>query len=959
MASQTITVTVKYSKPGTQPPIYLAGSFSDPEWQPQEMQFTTDENNEHEFHKKVDIEEGKEYQYKFRLGPGDWWTLNEDSPTVTDDIGNKNNLLFIPKVEETTADSEETNSTPQEFQAEKAEPVHTPTMEKEKTPSIEETMGTRETDDALFADEIIKDTDEVKEDLQAPAVEGRMEPHSTPAIPEKPQAEHIEEIKHTKELQDIRGTDTSTSKLVEEDVVEPTPKPLLDIKKIYDLEDTDSKNVSESDTEEDKAVAPPVLVVEGAKAEAEQEEKSNIEAPTNGHDSAHLLAAEPADENVSRHGARTPDLANVAAEVADTAATLDREQPTPPISDDEAGRIGFRRMSTTPIPEVASTAAEVADVAAVIDKEDKEEEPREFIRPFDIDDGDLPETPPNEKVPKFSHECYSPPSHEEPCQQEEYDPYEGMRPRPEEQIDLNDPSIQMFPTDRAGILEHLRKMQERLPEDEVKHDSLDLAPPSPVVGPNGRPERLNFPAVSPVVLAQRSPSLDSIPEHNDEADDLLGATFVKLNGEDKPATNGVTVAKEEIDNVLTDDGPSSKKENGAPLLEPEEKKRDLVRSLDGSDETSIHAKSEQTETKDTEAQVPDTGDLAKPDTTATGKTEDQVPDAEDSAKVESTMSPEQQKTEIQVPEEEEPAKADSTTSPEQIEAKDTKTQVLDKEESANPDSTASPNEQETETTDIQVPDAEESARALPAEPLDTAEKKDVAESQIRGTTEPIVDAETSVPEGSDQEKPDETSNQHTKEESLDGVCDTGSHIVPAPVTPFIVGDRQLGHDEEDVRELRTGTFGPSITVQPATPFPGISRRLGHDDEQSKDSTTKDVSGNIEHTEESSAKDASLDTGVSPATPASNTVIDTTTKQNDTAKSSAIGNENDDSQIKSRKRQSSPARSLAPSVTANSMRSGSKDDDAKGAFLRYFFRLVFIDYIGGFFMRLCGARRRRH
>jgi hypothetical protein len=81
MTSQTVTVTVTYSKPGAQPPIYLAGSFSDPEWQPEEMQYTTDENNEHEFHKKVEVEKGKEYQYKFRLGPGDWWTLNEDSPT--------------------------------------------------------------------------------------------------------------------------------------------------------------------------------------------------------------------------------------------------------------------------------------------------------------------------------------------------------------------------------------------------------------------------------------------------------------------------------------------------------------------------------------------------------------------------------------------------------------------------------------------------------------------------------------------------------------------------------------------------------------------------------------------------------------------------------------------------------------------------------------------------------------
>lgn len=45
------------------------------------MQYTTDENNEHEFFKEVYVEQGKEYQYKFRIGLGEWWIMNEDSPT--------------------------------------------------------------------------------------------------------------------------------------------------------------------------------------------------------------------------------------------------------------------------------------------------------------------------------------------------------------------------------------------------------------------------------------------------------------------------------------------------------------------------------------------------------------------------------------------------------------------------------------------------------------------------------------------------------------------------------------------------------------------------------------------------------------------------------------------------------------------------------------------------------------
>lgn len=40
------------------------------------------------------MEEG-EYQYKFRLGDGDWWTCDHSKPTVDDGQGNSNNLLVV------------------------------------------------------------------------------------------------------------------------------------------------------------------------------------------------------------------------------------------------------------------------------------------------------------------------------------------------------------------------------------------------------------------------------------------------------------------------------------------------------------------------------------------------------------------------------------------------------------------------------------------------------------------------------------------------------------------------------------------------------------------------------------------------------------------------------------------------------------------------------------------------
>jgi hypothetical protein len=79
--SKKSATMILYSKPGTQPPIYVAGSFCN--WEPQEMQHTKDEQGEYKFRQEFEVEEGQEYQYKFRIGEGDWWLLNDHEPTGT------------------------------------------------------------------------------------------------------------------------------------------------------------------------------------------------------------------------------------------------------------------------------------------------------------------------------------------------------------------------------------------------------------------------------------------------------------------------------------------------------------------------------------------------------------------------------------------------------------------------------------------------------------------------------------------------------------------------------------------------------------------------------------------------------------------------------------------------------------------------------------------------------------
>ena len=47
-----------------------------------------------EFSKTFSAAKG-EHQYKFRLGPGDWWVCDESKPTVDDGFGDRNNVLVV------------------------------------------------------------------------------------------------------------------------------------------------------------------------------------------------------------------------------------------------------------------------------------------------------------------------------------------------------------------------------------------------------------------------------------------------------------------------------------------------------------------------------------------------------------------------------------------------------------------------------------------------------------------------------------------------------------------------------------------------------------------------------------------------------------------------------------------------------------------------------------------------
>jgi hypothetical protein len=86
-------VRITYAHTGSVPPVYLAGSFTTPPWEPQEMQYTELQSKEvesgeggqqaqpeYEFYKELDVKEGQ-WQYRFRVGQGDLWVLDRNAPT--------------------------------------------------------------------------------------------------------------------------------------------------------------------------------------------------------------------------------------------------------------------------------------------------------------------------------------------------------------------------------------------------------------------------------------------------------------------------------------------------------------------------------------------------------------------------------------------------------------------------------------------------------------------------------------------------------------------------------------------------------------------------------------------------------------------------------------------------------------------------------------------------------------
>ncbi|PNY26612.1 Uncharacterized protein TCAP_03464 [Tolypocladium capitatum] len=89
-------VTLSFRRPGVQPPVFVAGSFSDPAWQPRQMHCLEDGTGENHFTAQVSVHAGREYRFKFKVGESNDWVLDEHGSIATDEQGNKTNVLKVP-----------------------------------------------------------------------------------------------------------------------------------------------------------------------------------------------------------------------------------------------------------------------------------------------------------------------------------------------------------------------------------------------------------------------------------------------------------------------------------------------------------------------------------------------------------------------------------------------------------------------------------------------------------------------------------------------------------------------------------------------------------------------------------------------------------------------------------------------------------------------------------------------
>lgn len=134
---------------------------------------------------------------------------------------------------------------------------------------------------------------------------------------------------------------------------------------------------------------------------------------------------------------------------------------------------------------------------------------------FDLDTPSGAVTPATERAPLFAHECFGPPYEKtEACGPAHTMDGPSAIDEYEAEIDADDPMLETFPNDRQSIIAQVKSTGTRLNHDET---AVEAVPSSPILHTT---EKLELLSPSPRIMkADRSPSMKSIVEENDDEDE--------------------------------------------------------------------------------------------------------------------------------------------------------------------------------------------------------------------------------------------------------------------------------------------------------------------------------------------------------------------------------------------------------------------------------------------------------
>ncbi|KAK0722733.1 hypothetical protein B0T26DRAFT_674406 [Lasiosphaeria miniovina] len=463
-STDVIPAFITYQRPNTRPPIFVAGTYSDPPWQPEEMEYTTNAEGHHVFMKEVFAKPGSKIQYKFRVGTGDWWAVDERSHTVRDSSGNQNNEMEMHSHKGLSDKAAATGSVGLDtanISGKHTNSVHDTTLSKAETesPKTEDRLP----QPAESSSKVLSPSSDAHSAKVAAEVG---EPAALLDREEKPKA------KTEKQARPRSATPFTESANIAAEVGEPAALP-------------------DSEVKPEKAPIPK----DSPRSNTPFTESANVAAETPLLRKAPILQQRQPACKYPFYGKREYRSGGIAAEVGESAALLDKEeQAEPEKPDEDAEKTEARPSSATPIAETGNTAAEVADTAKALDNEeaafelevrpdnfgipDHHEEHQVGYKDEDYEHDHMPPLFPYEYAGLYDDDEGPRADEAEVARQ-----HEGKSPKEEEDLDLdnidvNDPTLERFPSNREEIIDTVRKIETGLSEDQP---AFEAVPPSPIV----------------------------------------------------------------------------------------------------------------------------------------------------------------------------------------------------------------------------------------------------------------------------------------------------------------------------------------------------------------------------------------------------------------------------------------------------------------------------------------------